>query len=95
MKIPFVIVISNLRPITETAYNKLAKSNFNNKNIIFYIPCDLMDCSFSIEGLSEEETQCILNSYNAKKIDVGNSDMIFTEEEACCYDKKSKLDSKI
>ena len=75
--------------ITETAYNKLAKSNFNNKNIIFYIPCDLMDCSFSIEGLSEEESQCILSSYNAKKIDVGNSDMILTEEEACCYDKKA------
>ena len=73
--------------ITETAYNKLAKSNFNNKNIIFYIPCDLMECSFSIEGLSEEETQCIRNSYKTKYIDVGNSDMIFTEEQECCQRK--------
>ena len=67
--------------ITETAPDVLAQSNFNNKNIIFYIPCQIVDCYFELIGLSEEETQCILNSYKTKYMSIG-IDMIFDEEQA-------------
>ena len=67
--------------ITEAAPDVLAKSNFNNKNIIFYISCQLVDCYFELKGLSEEETQCILNSYKTKYMSTG-IDMIFDEEQA-------------
>ena len=72
--------------IIKTPPDELAKSNFNKKNIIFYISCVLVGCNFVIEGVSEEETECIRNSYKTKHIDAGY-DMIFSEEQARCQDK--------
>ena len=69
------------KSITETAPDELARSNFNKKNIIFYIPCQIADCYFELKGLSEEETLCILNSYKTKYMSIG-IDMIFDEDQA-------------